>query len=244
VIKILPSIRRLLINSFTRQVTNRRCKFKLAAGIVFFNDCSSLKRCLDSLVNDVDVIFAIDGKFPNFPSDCELSTDGSRELLKSYSRCVLIDFPGYEFEKRSKYLEYCSKYSVDVLLIIDSDEFVLDNANWKIFRRNLEKIIIDRDKSGRNVYAIRLQSPGESQTLPYPRIWHRPYEMEYYGGRHYYFRNKNPIIKNVPHQGDHSLNIIEGIELGHDHQLRSQYHMQSRFRYQTWLENYERSLPQ
>jgi hypothetical protein len=220
-------------------------RFKLAAGIIFFNDCSSLKRCLDSLIYGVDIIFAIDGRFPNFPADSDLSTDGSRELVKSYPQCMLIDFPRSEFEKRSKYLEYCQTYSIDVLLIIDSDEFILNNADWKAFRHNLRRIIFDRDKSTQNVYAIKVQIVGkDDEFLGYPRIWYKPAEMEYYGGRHYYFRNKDPLIKNIPHQGDHSLNVIEGIMIGHNHCLRNQYHLQSRFEYQTWLENYERSLAQ
>jgi hypothetical protein len=99
-------------------------RLKLAAGIIFLNDYSSLKRCLDSLIYGVHMIFAIDGRFPNFLADSDLSTDGNRELVKTYPQCMLIDFPRSEFEKRSKYLEYCQTYSVDVLLIIDSDEFV------------------------------------------------------------------------------------------------------------------------
>jgi len=217
---------------------------KLAAGIIFFNDCSSLKRCLDSLIYGVDMIFAIDGKFPNFPADSYLSTDGSRELVKTYTQCMLIDYPRTEFEKRSKYLEYCRTYSVDVLLIIDSDEFVLNDADWKMFRHNLRRLIFDRDKSTHNVYAIKVQNVSkDNEFLAYPRIWYKPAEMEYYGDRHYYYRNKDPLVKNIPHQGDHSLNVIEGITIGHNHFLRHQYHLQSRFEYQTWLENYERSLP-
>jgi hypothetical protein len=38
-----------------------------------FNDYSSLKRCLDSLTDGVDIVFAIDRKFPNFPTDSDLS---------------------------------------------------------------------------------------------------------------------------------------------------------------------------
>jgi hypothetical protein len=234
-----------MLNSFIWRRIRKRHELKLAAGIIFFNDCSSLKRCFDSLVKGVDIIFAIDGKFPNFPADSDLSTDGSRETAESYPKCKLIDLSRSEFEKRAKYLEYCSIYQVDVLLIIDSDEFVLNNSDWKMFRDNLNKIIVGRDKSAQNIYAIKVQTVGKShEFLAYPRIWYKPAEMEYYGGRHYYFRNKDPLIKNAPHQADHSLNVIKGIELGHDHYLRSEYHMQSRFEYQTWLENYEKSLPQ
>ena len=221
----------------------RGYKIKLAAGIIFFNDYCSLQRCLNSINDGVDIIFAIDGKFPTFPSSSDLSTDGSRKLVRSYPKCVLIDFPKPEFEKRTKYLEYSALHSVDVLLIIDSDEFVLDNADWKMFRYNLRRVVFDRDRCASNVYAIQLQSVDKSYGfLACPRLWYKPAEMEYYGGRHYFFRNKDPAKINVPHQGDHSLNIIEGIKIGHDHSLRDGSHLKSRLIYQIWLESYEKTL--
>ena len=193
----------------------------------------------------MDFIFAVDGRFPNFPSSSDLSTDGSRELISSCSKAVLIDFPGFEVDKRSKYLEYCSLYSIDVLLIIDSDEYVLNPQSWYRFHYNLTSLIFGRDRAKYNVYAINLQSLGESKEFfAYPRVWYKPDDMEYYGNRHYYFRNKNPLKFIVPHQGDHSENLIEGIDLGHNHELRSDSHQASRFAYQTWLQNYEQSLPQ
>jgi hypothetical protein len=106
----------------------------LGAGIIFFNDYFSLRRCIGSIIDGVDIIFAIDGKFPTFPVDFQLSTDRSRELVKSYSKCLLIDCPNPEFEKRAKYLELCALYSVDVLFIINSDEFVINNHDWETFR--------------------------------------------------------------------------------------------------------------
>lgn len=191
------------------------------------------------------MIFAVDGKFPNFTADSDLSTDGSREVVRSYSKCVLIDLPSSEYEKRAIYLKYCYIYSIDILLIIDSDEFILNNADWDLFRNNLKRIIFDRDKCLHNIYAVRLQTnANDGKFLPYPRIWYRPGDMEYHGGRHYFYRNKNLLVINIPHQGDHSLNTIEGVELGHNHLLRSESHMKSRFAYQYWLQNFENSLPQ
>ena len=233
-----------MINSFFKKITPKTQKLKIAAGIIFFNDCFSLKRCLNSIDNGVDIIFAIDGKFSNFPSDSNLSTDGSRELIKSYSQSVLVDFPGNEVEKRSKYLELCAKHHIDVLLIIDSDEFVLEDANWELFRNSLNRIVFDRDGCKHNVCSINLQTVGKAEEfMAYPRIWYKPNEMEYYGNRHYFYRNKVPNKTNVPHMGDHTNNIVQGIKLGHDHNLRSRDHMDNRFIYQSWLQNFEKSLP-
>ena len=144
-------------------------RIKLGAGIIFFDDCSSLKRCIESVYDGVDIIFAIDGKFPAFPSESQLSTDGSRELIKSYSKCLLVDYPKAEFEKREKYLEYSAHYSVDVLMIVDSDEFVLKGNDWNKFRGKLKKVIFEENLGACNVYAIMLQSLDDRHEFtPYP----------------------------------------------------------------------------
>jgi hypothetical protein len=216
-------------------------KVRLGAGIIFFDDYSSLGRCIDSINDGVDIIFAIDGKFPTFPGDSQLSKDGSRELVKSYPKCLLIDYPMAEFEKREKYLEYCALYSVDILLIIDSDEFVLRDHNWELFRHNSEAVIFDRDFCTYNVYSVMLQSLDNCyEFAPYPRVWYNPAQMEYFAGRHYCFRKKKTKETSIPTQ----YKIIEGIEIGHDHSLRSEHHLKGRSMYQTWLVNFERSLPE
>jgi len=218
-------------------------KIRIGVGIIFFNDYSSLKRCINSLHDGVDIIFAIDGKFSTFPGDSQLSTDGSRELVKSYSKCLLIDYPQSEFEKRQKYLEYCSLYSVDILLIVDSDEFVLNSKDLETLRRILKTVIFDRDKCQYNVYAVMLQSlDNRHEFVPHPRIWYNPSQMEYFAGRDYCFRNKDTKKINISNQPNFFSNVIDGIELGHDHSLRSKYHLESRSIYQTWLVNFERSL--
>lgn len=235
----------MLSDSWPKPTVNNKRKLKLAAGMIFFNDCLNIERCLKSIENGVDVIFAVDGRFPNFPASSDLSTDGSRELVSSYSKSVLIDCPGFEVEKRSKYLEYCSFYSIDVLLIIDSDEYALNPESWNKFHYNLYSLIFGRDSTNYNVYSINLQWLGKSaEFLAYPRVWYKPEEIEYYGNRHYYYRNKNPLKIVVPHQADHSGNLIEGLNFGHNYELRSDSHQNSRFYYQTWLQNYEQSLPQ
>jgi hypothetical protein len=234
-----------LINKELGKITSENDKIRVGVGIIFFNDYSSLKRCINSIIVGADIIFAIDGKFPTFPGDSQFSTDGSRELVKSYAKCLLLDCPRPEFEKREKYLEYCALYSVDILLIVDSDEFVLNGHGWETFHRNLKTVIFDRDKCVYNVYSVMLQSLANSQVFaPYPRIWYNPAQMEYYSGRHYCFRNKDVKKTNISNQSESTSTVIQGIELGHDHSLRSKHHLESRSIYQTWLVNFERSLSQ
>jgi hypothetical protein len=227
---------------------------KVAAGVIFYNDVNSLERCLDSLAGHVDLVFCIDGKFPQFPGDSALSTDGSRDVVRSYARygVILDDCPKPEIDKRQRYLELCAKFGIDVLIILDSDEYVLDNAVWYNFGENLYRVIIERDKCSHNVYAVSIRTPNDGRVssgsfLAYPRVWYRPEEMEYYAGKHYYFRNKYPADhplhkENLIHQASHKINLINGIQIGHDHELRSKQHMDSRFIYQVWLTKHESEL--
>lgn len=84
----------------------------------------------------------------------------------------------------------------------------------------------------------------KQEFAPYPRIWYNPTQMEYYAGRHYCFRNKDISKTNISTQSEFISKIIDGITLGHDHSLRSKYHLEGRSVYQTWLVNFERSLSQ
>jgi hypothetical protein len=95
-----------------------------------------------------------------------------------------------------------------------------------------------------NVYTVMLQGLDNSEEfVPYPRVWYNPAQMEYYAGRHYCFRTKEDKNTNFSGQSDLISKVIEGIGLGHDHSLRSKYHLQSRSIYQRWLVDFERSLP-
>lgn len=220
---------------------------KIAAGIIFYNDRDSLRRCISSLYTFVDIIFCIDGKFPTFPGAGLLSSDGSRELIKKFgNKCILVDCPKPEYDKRQKYLELCREHGIDVLLIIDSDEYIIvedefHDVSWGVFRESLYRKIIQRDKETHNVYSVMFQH-NPTTLMPYPRVWYKPGEMEYYDGRHYFFRNRLGNRIALQHQANHQPNLIEGITIGHDNLLRSKDHLSSRFTYQVWLTEYEKSL--
>jgi hypothetical protein len=225
--------------------------FRIALVTIFYNDKNSLLRCLNSFNEGVDLMICIDGKYPTFPDNNKtgLSIDGSREVVKSFKKAILVDMPNTpEFDKRQKYLQVCEENDVDILIIGDSDEYVLEDiSNFQVFKEMLTRIIIQRDKGSKNVYAVPIRQPNGTY-IAYPRVWYRPEEMEYYDGRHYFFRNKYPkdhklYKENLPHQANHSVNTINGILLGHDHILRTPEHMASRFQYQVWLERHERNLP-
>ena len=95
---------------------------KIAAGVCFYNDYLSLRRCLESLQKDnVDLVFCVDGRFKQFGEAGkypDLSDDGSRDLVLSYDNTILIDMPNsWEVQKRQAYIKACEDFGIDYLLI-------------------------------------------------------------------------------------------------------------------------------
>jgi hypothetical protein len=107
-----------------------------------------------------------------------------------------------------------------MLLIIDSDEYVLESSDWSEFRQNIKKIVFNRDRGEYGVYSIMLQSLDDSSFLPYPLLWYKPMDMIYHE-RHYFFRNKDFRKHTIPHQGNHAPNLIKGLSIGYDHALKN-----------------------
>ena len=207
---------------------------KVAAAVVFYQDAAGLHRTLQSLESGVDLMLTLDGRFRQGPSGPNLSTDGSRDIVKQYRNALLIDCPAFsEFEKRQTYLELCQTNNVDVLLIIDSDEFVGANADWDYWKHDLWDKIVIRYHQWFNVFGIQWCDTGNptSNNDIKPRIWFRPEQMEYWGGRHSWFRNKRDHFKPI-----HSIDVIRGIEIHQDQNLRTTEHNTFRSRYQNeWL---------
>jgi len=208
-----------------------------AAAIIFYDDVKGMKRALDSLTEGFDRIFCLDGKFKDFPTTEPLSTDGSREVVQSFTNTILMDCPNVsEIEKRSKYLELCGEYDVTYLCILDSDEYIV-KADWEKFRINCQVIAnkINRDSSSSgisssdytsyHVFGIRMEyADGPDQfdkpyftpaTGVYPRLWYKPYEMMY-RNTHYGFVPKDPRNPFHREQTETWNTEIYGITMRHD----------------------------
>jgi len=222
---------------------------KVAAGIIGFNDREGLRRTLQSVYNGVDMIFYIDGKFPTYPYPSDLSDDGSRQLVRDYysEKTLLVDCARSEFEKRQKYLDLCRHFDIDILLIIDTDEWVVPEfSDWSLFRQECYQRFVLEDKEEHNIYNIkmfnRLSVAGGhilDLWVSYPRVWYKPADMHYARGRHYEFvSNKDGVLQT----GSEGNDSIYSIRLKHDHELRTTKHQESREIYQKWLIDYEANL--
>ena len=115
---------------------------KIGVSIIFYDDLNSLKRCIPTL--QADTIYAIDGRFKGFNSPNPLSSDGSREFLKSCNNVELIDAPDLsEVDKRNIPLKACKE---DFLFIVDSDHWI--EGDWKEFRKEIDEKVNEKNGYG------------------------------------------------------------------------------------------------
>lgn len=229
---------------------------KIASGTIFYNDCKSLKRTLDSLHDKMDYMICIDGRFKHFDGKFSTSWDGSRELVKSYDNAILLDLPDcYEVEKRQLYLDMAHELGVEFLLIIDSDEYVME-YNHEKFRQKLKDITEHQSYNQYNIFSVMLEvnSPNYNNILPeiigtqkdirnrtfqhYPRIIYKPGDVEY-NTYHYFIRKKDKNHYMGKQETNPSIAIVEGMKLGHDHLLRNEIFLDDRKKYQTFLVDFE-----
>ena len=246
--------------------------YTIASGTVFYNDCKSLERTLESLKDKVDVMICVDGRFKHYNdgNDSGESNDGSQELVHSYDNAILYSVTNsYEIEKRQCYVDACAFYrdmgadpsqDPDYLLIVDSDEYVYE-YDQTTFEKEIE-IIRGEPWAQYNVFALMLEinSPNydhivhkisgsnapdlsnnsKKQFAHAPRLWQRPYEMEY-NMTHYYFRNKHPSSSLHYQETNAAVKIVQGMKLGHDHNLRNQKFLDARYAYQKHLVDFEQN---
>jgi len=182
---------------------------KSAAGVCWYQD-HLITRTLDSIQGHFDYIFVIDGRFELNPSKNDYSDETLREKVRQYDNVILIDFIGSEEDKRGQYLLQCKKYDVDVLLIIDSDEYINKNTDWDLFWNNLPT------KQG--TYSV-LVMPND---IYLPRIWIKPYNFRYYNA-HCIFQDIT--TGEIRSSGDSGKIKLQGLilEMGKDEPRTAEY---------------------
>jgi len=211
---------------------------KIAVELLFFQDFTNLKRLLPTIVEHVDLIFAIDGRNWTDKQYHEESTDGSCELLSSYDNVELLTIHDYEWHKRQRVTELCRFHGFSNLIIIDSDEYAV--GNWEIFKQNWQKAI-KIDTSNHGIYKTQIQrldsTPQEPIYYWHPVLWHRPWEFRYQG-RHDYFKRNNETSTHYIR----SYQNVEGIKLNHNHLLRTPEHMNMRLKQLEWYQKVDKPL--
>ena len=240
---------------------------KIGIATIFYNNYAELDRLIKSIPNKVvDTWICVDGPFrynlDKYPDLSLKSNDGSLELINdSASKFIdnikiLYRGGASEFDKRNAYLETCDKYrqrNLDVLLIIDSDEYSIYPPDrkpercWDILKQDLELEKIKNTNERHNVYGIRWIEAGDVDTYK-PRIWFYPYEMRYINGSHYHYANTyrekdtiDQFRKQRLSYQQPALKIFKygGVALTQDNKLRTDEYLKRRDEYQKYLNRYE-----
>jgi hypothetical protein len=207
-------------------------------GLSFYQDKECLKRCLLYLKLDIHPffkVFAIDGRYKGFNSKSPLSTDGSREVVRTWRRyhpkaVYLYDYPNlYEWQKRQKYVDIVSRKNIDWLLVLDSDEFI-SVFNQKLFFKELNSIEkLNQDGEMGSIYGIRMYDVEQNYRVFRPRLWFRPEKIGY-KDKHNQFTAKK-IMDDIS---------ADAIQITHYHGCRSQKRQEQQKDYEYRLESLEK----
>ena len=204
-------------------------------GLCFYNDLNSLRNSLPTYVNHIRKIYAIDGRFADFESDEDYSTEETINYLKQFKNVEISQFVGTEHDKRQQYVDLAAKNKADALLIIDSDELVLE-ANWDQFYKSAEERI--KQYPNDNFFAVDFRYTPEGfkpeEYSPLPRLWARPNECKYYRA-HCIFQGKDGgIIRSSAFAPK-----IEGIKFTSGDNFRSREYLDKIVSYQRKMLDYE-----
>jgi len=222
-------------------------KLSFAVCCSFYNDQKSLNKMLQTTAGNFEFIFCVDGRYKYTQDDPDnnapkpwgedeffkypLSTDGSREVVKSYKsdNAILLDAPDLrESEKREFYIDVARQYQVDCILTLDSDEYVW-YAEWEKFRRDAFNKMVVRDRGLWNIYNIDTRE--DRSFMPRPRLWYKPWELNY-GLTHYEFYRKDDPTRALITLGGDEYHLVDHILTRHDRRLRTLDHILARERWE------------
>lgn len=186
---------------------------KIAAGINTFNDCKSLERCIKSLVEYVDRIYVIDGRYPDYESTengkDKYSTDGTLELVKSFDKCRYFAMYAEQKDKRTRYMKECE---YDFLLAVDADEYLVVQS-WPMFQDQIQRYILNTPERHRFYQYQTAYQAEPTKTIYLARLFYRPNNLMY-------VTHWTMIAEPVDNRPMISSTCIEGITLYTDDNLR------------------------
>lgn len=218
---------------------------KIGIGLSFYQDFNSLHRMLDSIKRyPFDCLIAVDGRYKGYPGTRELSSADVRDLFASFQiPYMLIDAPNIsQIEKRQIYFDESAKTPLDILIVMDSDEYIIHyRTKWDAFVKELEEHIDANKNTWIQGYTIPFQINQKRYTPDYiingARVFHRPWELQYVDN-HFTIRNKRTGI-NMGYQTDTTL--LTQLMIGTDHKLRNEEYMKQHDAYEQWQQDNEES---
>ena len=189
-----------------------------------------------------DLLIAIDGKYKEWPNaeDPHFSDKDCLDLIHSFQPQLPVHYIGLtdftQNEKRQAYFDIAAVRSMDALIVLDSDEYIVcEKTNYALFKKDLESKI--KRETYRQAYCIPCQMwdqwphpnlGGQIQNIP--RLYIAPGSLEY-AENHFTVRNKRTGVCQV----FDGAPICKYIEMGHDHKLRELRYQELSTEYSKWL---------
>jgi hypothetical protein len=223
---------------------------KIAVGLAFYQDFDSLRRMLTSLqAYPIDLLIAVDGKYAEHPAAQNYSSRECIDLFNSFQTPYRLEpAPSHysERQKRQMYLDFAGWFKMDVLIIMDSDEYIIHNeTDWDMFTLDLSKKL-KTNPTYRQGYSIPVRKGWTRDnkandghlTQNLPRLFYNPGSLRYVDD-HCSIRNRYTGVL----QTFEGNTVCQHIMLGHDHTLRSKKEHEESRQYQEILiekENAER----
>jgi len=188
------------LSSFTNSANPR-----VAVNLLTKNNERTIKVALESCHSFVDEIIVVDTG----------STDGTKEILKSYSKVKLIEeesFQGYSFHRN----QAIKATAADWILVFDSDEFLS-----VYLAENLQKLIKSKVFSKYRMYSRWINKINENGSATY--IAPNKKFKGRYNARTRLFRNLKGIeFRGEVHESVFGLEKIRSRDLPHDYAI---YHL-------------------
>lgn len=198
--------------------------------LITYNDMPLIEKCIESVIDHVDRIVAIDGIFKDFPhaqDEPGYSIDGTLAYLSGLDKEVSLSIcPDLsEVDKRNLYL---IAEPGDWYLVLDTDEWV----------ENPEAL---DDLPDKDVLFSPVLTKGGS-THFYPRLF-RHFEGMHYEGLHYRLvDSESQLIADIKEAGDNYRSDGFPLTIRHDRLLRSKERIKAKHRYYQVLTEKEKTV--
>jgi len=212
----------------------------LDLGFCFYEtNVDTVKRAIESVKDHVRYIYAIDGKFEFFESDQLLSSREVRQYLDGIPNVILVDYPNRkENEKRQVYLNCCNEYLSDYLLILDADEYITKDTDWKTTYEFLEEKY--KGSILPKIWGVEIRTNMDANTMKkngfFPRIWQRPYLIQYTKTHNFWrFKTDGSLWKSMI-----TFPKVPGIYMKGNDKMRDPEYVKKVYEYQLKLMEYEK----
>ena len=214
----------------------------ICIGISGFQCIHELPRLMNSLPEEILKIY-IDGRYALFDWPSDHSTDGSVAYMVNQPNTVVLEYTGFQPDKRQQYLDLAGVYNKKFLIVIDTDEYVLSEySDWDKFLSELTRISekypdeqifkmkVFMDKNWTRAWNRHVR---RGYFRKYVRIHKNPGQQKYVGASHFMWANKDytdeMLITQPKKYGVYAApHYIDGVRLGTDSTLRSEAFLNSR----------------